>query len=375
MSLVLRIAVAGTLDGTTVPPSIPTGVKQPDGSFLISIPGSLGVLPLQQLLDALPGDEPGDVFFPRVEWAGGTTNSLNVLGPGLAAQGPSRPLVSGAVNAVFVAELGGLRFVSDGAGPFQINTNLVYAINQKDLIRAACCQADLEAGGGGGGVAVCSSIPAALAAGSAGSAGVDTDAARCDHEHPVPVAAPVAIGTANAPGASTSLVRADHVHDHGALPGGTLHAVATPVLAGFLSAADKAKIDGLSPGAGPAVLSFGSGSVAASAETRYLYPWGSSGTAPLAPISMQTSRPGVVRNLYVHVGSPSAGVNTHTYELLKNGAPTGLLVSFVQSSTGGSNTAISVPVVAGDLLSLRVTKSGPGGAPADVVANMDFAWS
>lgn len=150
MSLVVRISVGGILDGVTVPPSIPAAATLPDGSLLVTIPGNLGILPLQLLLDALPGDEPGDVFFPRIEWAGGAVNSLNVLGPGLAAVGPSRALVSGAVNAVFVAELGGLRFVSDGAGPFQIETNLVYTIHQSDMIRAACCQADLEAGGGGG---------------------------------------------------------------------------------------------------------------------------------------------------------------------------------------------------------------------------------
>ena len=118
MSLVVRISVGGILDGVTVPPSIPAAATLPDGSLLVTIPGNLGILPLQLLLDALPGDEPGDVFFPRIEWAGGAVNSLNVLGPGLAAVGPSRALVSGAVNAVFVAELGGLRFVSDGAGPF-----------------------------------------------------------------------------------------------------------------------------------------------------------------------------------------------------------------------------------------------------------------
>jgi hypothetical protein len=67
----------------------------------------------------------------------------------------------------------------------------------------------LAAGGG----AVCSILPVALAAGSAGAIGIRPDAARCDHEHPVPVGAPsTATGISNLAGASTDLCRRDHVH-------------------------------------------------------------------------------------------------------------------------------------------------------------------
>lgn len=54
---------------------------------------------------------------------------------------------------------------------------------------------------------------------------------------------PVAIGTANSPGSSGDGARADHVHAHGNLLGGSLHAIATALLAGFMSAADKGKLD------------------------------------------------------------------------------------------------------------------------------------
>lgn len=89
--------------------------------------------------------------------------------------------------------------------------------------------------------------------------GVSTDAARADHKHDVSTAAPVAIAQANAEGSSASLARADHVHDHGAQPLGTgnQHAVATTTVAGFCSAADKTKLDGIAAGAtvGPALSS------------------------------------------------------------------------------------------------------------------------
>lgn len=62
--------------------------------------------------------------------------------------------------------------------------------------------------------------------------------------------APVDIGSTNAAGSSTSLARADHVHAHAAQAGGTQHAAATPATAGFLSGADKTKLDGLAPAGG-----------------------------------------------------------------------------------------------------------------------------
>jgi hypothetical protein len=68
---------------------------------------------------------------------------------------------------------------------------------------------------------------------------------------PIVFGAPVDVGIANAPGAAVSLVRSDHVHAHANQPGGSLHALATPLLDGFMSGVDKSKLDGISAGAGP----------------------------------------------------------------------------------------------------------------------------
>lgn len=87
--------------------------------------------------------------------------------------------------------------------------------------------------------------------------GISPDAARADHKHDVSTAAPSSVGTANAEGSSASLARADHVHDHGAqaLGTGTQHAEASTTVAGFMSGADKTKLNGIAPGAtaGPTV--------------------------------------------------------------------------------------------------------------------------
>ena len=82
---------------------------------------------------------------------------------------------------------------------------------------------------------------------AAASAGASANFAREDHKHDVTTAAPVNIGTANSEGAATSLARSNHVHAHGAQPLGTgnQHALATPSVAGFLSATDKTKLDSL----------------------------------------------------------------------------------------------------------------------------------
>jgi len=66
----------------------------------------------------------------------------------------------------------------------------------------------------------------------------------------VPVDVPVQIGTSNGVGSSPSGARADHVHAHGNQTSPTLHAVATETANGFMSAADKTKLDTISPTVG-----------------------------------------------------------------------------------------------------------------------------
>jgi hypothetical protein len=59
---------------------------------------------------------------------------------------------------------------------------------------------------------------------------------------------PSDLGT-RSPGIMTNPARLDHVHAHGAQAGGTQHAAATTSVAGFMSAADKTKLDGVASGA------------------------------------------------------------------------------------------------------------------------------
>ena len=56
---------------------------------------------------------------------------------------------------------------------------------------------------------------------------------------------PAGVSTTGAAGVLSTYARGDHQHAHGNLSGGTLHSAATSASAGFMSAADKSKLDGL----------------------------------------------------------------------------------------------------------------------------------
>ena len=87
---------------------------------------------------------------------------------------------------------------------------------------------------------------AAVAAtvGQANAEGTGTTLARSTHTHAHAVGTPVGItDTTNAAGSAVTFVRSDHTHAHGNRGGGSLHANATNSVAGFMSAADKAKLD------------------------------------------------------------------------------------------------------------------------------------
>lgn len=78
---------------------------------------------------------------------------------------------------------------------------------------------------------------------AAAAAGSATGPARADHKHDITTAATIELAEANAEGSATTLARSDHTHDHGNRSGGALHAAATGAVNGFMSAADKTKLD------------------------------------------------------------------------------------------------------------------------------------
>lgn len=85
-----------------------------------------------------------------------------------------------------------------------------------------------------------------LAVGATSSDGTGNGVALKTHQHAVPAATAVELtDSTNDAGNDGNFVHANHQHAHGTRGGGTLHAAATPSVAGFLSAADKTKLDTL----------------------------------------------------------------------------------------------------------------------------------
>lgn len=100
----------------------------------------------------------------------------------------------------------------------------------------------------GGIDALSTGTPVAVLAGAGQSAGVAASYSLSDHQHSINTGTPSTIGSSNSEGVSSSIPRLDHIHAHGDQAGGSLHSVATTGTAGFLSAADKTKLDDIIDG-------------------------------------------------------------------------------------------------------------------------------
>ena len=94
---------------------------------------------------------------------------------------------------------------------------------------------------------IATDVPVTQTPDQSNAAGSSSSLARADHVHDIPSATPVQIGTSNSRGSAASFALSDHVHDHGAQTSPTLHAVATDSVNGFMSAADKTKLDAATP--------------------------------------------------------------------------------------------------------------------------------
>jgi hypothetical protein len=179
---------------------------------------------------------------------------------------------------------------------------------------------------------------------------------------------PASLGTA-ACGTSNQESASDHVHAHGDLAGGSLHSEAG-VAAGFMSSADKTKLDGLD--APKSMLLWGSGSIAATTTTRYLHPGYEEAAAPTYVIQFRIPMAGTLKNLYVrHTAGAGNGLNV-VYTVRKNGVATTLVVTLASTANDGNDLTHTVAVAQGDLLDIEVTKAASISAtPTDIIATLE----
>lgn len=167
---------------------------------------------------------------------------------------------------------------------------------------------------------------------------------------------PVTVGTANAPGSAASHTRSDHVHAHGNQTVGTLHALVIPDpggTAGFMSPADKQKLDGFVGTIGD--TEFTNVSIATTLGTFQ-------DAFPLQNITVT-----VTGNYYVWMNgniNGSAGSTVNEIGLSRNGV---IIVNSQRLMQGNGGAEISVycdtfiALTAGDAITGQFRKnSGPG---------------
>jgi hypothetical protein len=160
---------------------------------------------------------------------------------------------------------------------------------------------------------------------------------------------------------------------HGVRGGGTQHAVATTLVAGFLSAADKTKLDGLSAGAGSSVLTWGNDSVAATTTTRYLTIGYGESTARTSVFQYRVPRAGTFINARVRQGTGAGNGNAIVYTLRVNGVASAQSVSIASTANDAGPDTDAVVVAAGDLVDVETTKAlSIAASPSDIVFSVEY---
>lgn len=161
---------------------------------------------------------------------------------------------------------------------------------------------------------------------------------------------------------------------HGTRGGGTLHAAATGATAGFMSAADKTKLDGLPTTPATGTFTWGNSSIATSTATRYLSPgFDSSLAGTTTEKAFRLPRAGTLRNLRIRANTAGVGAANLTYRVRLNATNTSIVATMAANTQDGSDLSNTAAVVAGDLISISVAKaSSITTSPVDVVVSLEF---
>lgn len=182
---------------------------------------------------------------------------------------------------------------------------------------------------------------------------------------------PSAVGSAS-PGASLEVARGDHAHAHGNQGGGSLHAVATTGSNGFMSAADKLKLDEIETGAtqnasdlhltnranhyGTQAISTVSGLQTALDDLAADIAGAGSGT--VTSVGVTSWNP-----LFTVTGSPVTSSGTINFDLTSQ--PAGLVMASAPTGSG-SGTPYMRALVASDIPALGYIATAEKGAASGV---------
>jgi hypothetical protein len=124
---------------------------------------------------------------------------------------------------------------------------------------------------------------------------------------------------------------------------------------------------------GGSMVPFGADSLGTLSTALFFAP-GYTAAAGATEIQIPISRPGTIRNLRVQVATAGTGAATVTFTVRKNGVDTAIVATISNTATGlASDLADTISVAAGDLLSLKITKSAPVAVgQAQVAASLEL---
>jgi hypothetical protein len=226
--------------------------------------------------------------------------------------------------------------------------------------------------------------------------GTATTLARSDHVHNIPTAVPVSVAASNSIGVASTFARSDHVHNHGSQTVGTMHAAATVSVNGFMSAADKTKLDGVVAGTrvvynGGIMNAFSSGT-----GTRVYTSWGTTPNTGISNVLLGFAGT-IVKITASYVSSTDisiAGGESARFDVGSVSGTTGGTTSFT-ALTGGTGVitwtnedhdsttpftasgTLSIPVLATTRLAVGVVEVGgaitPTNAEIGITVYIDLA--
>lgn len=121
-------------------------------------------------------------------------------------------------------------------------------------------------------------------------------------------------------------------------------------------------------------LMWGDDGIATSTTDRFLSPGFDDAIAETSPTEFRLIRDGTLKTMRVHHTTAGVGAATLTYTLLINGTPTSLSVPILTTAQDGSDLANTVSVSAGDIATLRVSKSAAiTTSPDNITVTVEYA--
>ena len=121
-------------------------------------------------------------------------------------------------------------------------------------------------------------------------------------------------------------------------------------------------------------LTWGDDNITTTTTTRYLTPGFDDGTAETTETAYRVPSAGTAQNMRVRARAAGSGAATLTYTLMVNGSPSALSVAMSNTANDGTDLVNTVSLSAGDLISIRVTKSTSlSSSPDDIMVSLEVA--